>query len=74
MVFSRNETDIKSTLADYALQMKQIVVKMDVAKAKHIQLLIEIDCGPIVAEEIGRRKYSWDIWGDTVNVASRMMY
>ncbi len=33
---------------------------------------IGISTGPVVSGVIGRRKYSFDVWGDTVNLASRM--
>jgi class 3 adenylate cyclase len=38
----------------------------------HFSLRIGIDCGPIVAGVIGRQKIAYDLWGDTVNIASRL--
>jgi class 3 adenylate cyclase len=35
-------------------------------------LRIGVHTGPIVAGVVGRKKYAYDIWGNTVNIASRM--
>jgi class 3 adenylate cyclase len=37
-----------------------------------LNLRIGIDIGPVVAGVIGQKKFTYDLWGDTVNTASRM--
>jgi adenylate cyclase len=58
--------DHAEILAELALDM------LDVAARFEVRLRIGIATGPVVAGVIGAQKYFYDIWGDTVNVASRM--
>ena len=37
-----------------------------------MQFRIGINCGPVIAGVIGTKKFAYDLWGETVNVASRM--
>jgi class 3 adenylate cyclase len=41
-------------------------------QAADFRARIGIHTGPVIAGIIGRKKFSYDLWGDTVNVASRM--
>lgn len=55
-----------------AVEMHREVARMRSLRSRNLQLRIGLASGPIVAGVIGRHKYAYDIWGDTVNLASRM--
>jgi class 3 adenylate cyclase len=65
-------TDHTERVAGMALDLAREIERIDVATRLGVALRIGIHCGPIVAGVIGRRKFIYDVWGDTVNLASRM--
>jgi class 3 adenylate cyclase len=59
-------------MADMAMEMQTFLARYIAPNSDKLQIRIGIATGPVVAGVIGRRKFSYDLWGDTVNVASRL--
>ncbi len=64
--------DHTARVADMALALTAAVDRIDAAVRLGIRFRIGIHCGSVVAGVIGTRKFIYDIWGDAVNLASRM--
>ncbi|WP_438041635.1 adenylate/guanylate cyclase domain-containing protein [Sorangium sp. So ce128] len=64
--------DHARAIARMAIAMTHTVRQFVGDDGEPFQLRIGINTGPVIAGVIGKKKFSYDLWGDAVNVASRM--
>jgi adenylate cyclase len=68
----RRRPDHAQALVCMAIEMRDYIATHTFGNGQHVSFRIGINSGSMIAGVIGSRKFVYDVWGDAVNVASRM--
>lgn len=69
---SSHQPNHLQAIADLALDMQRAISQFSRPSGKNFKIRIGFHSGPVVAGVIGKKTYAFDLWGHTVNIASRM--
>lgn len=69
---SPDNQDFVHDMADMSLEMLELVAEHPALKPYRLGIHVGMATGPVVAGVIGTKRFIYDLWGDTVNTASRL--